>query len=136
MLGLAIILRPVVNEKSIHLIKQNKYTFEVDPNSNKDQIAKAVAAKFGVTVLGVSTLNKKGKVKMQKSRRLEFQAATIKRAIVEVKKGDRIAIFESPKEDKVEVTTAENLESKKEVEKKESASKKQISTASKTKGEK
>ncbi len=148
MIGRAVILKPVVNEKSMNLIKLNMYTFEVDSDANKDQIKKAVEGKFNVTVKAVKTLNKKGKVKMQRTRRAHYTTTTIKRALVEVKKGDRIAIFEAPKEESVEVTTADNIEPKKEVnvnskvksknmqeDKKEIAAKKQIAKASKKKGE-
>lgn len=113
MLGRAVILRPVINEKSMSLIKLNMYTFEVDSNANKNQVKRAVEDKFNVKVKTVKTLNKKGKLKMQRSRRAYFVTAAKKRAIVEVSKGDRIAIFEAPKEEPVEVTTAENVESKK-----------------------
>lgn len=114
MIGRAVILRPVINEKSINMIKLHMYTFEVDSDANKMQIKKAVESKFNVTVIGVKTLNKKGKVKMQKARRAHYTTTSIKRALVEVKKGDRIAIFEAPKEEQAEVTTAENIEEKKE----------------------
>ena len=43
-----IILRPVVTEKSSILMDQGKYTFEVDPRSNKTEIKMAVEAIFGV----------------------------------------------------------------------------------------
>ena len=49
-----IILRPVVTEKSSILMDQGKYTFEVDPRSNKTEIKMAVEAIFGVKVASVA----------------------------------------------------------------------------------
>lgn len=107
---MTIILRPLINEKSMNLTKIGLYTFEVGKGSTKEQIAKVVADKFKVTVESVKTLNRPGKVKMQRTRRGYFKQADIKKAIVKVKKGDRIALFEQineqPEQD-VTVTTAE-----------------------------
>lgn len=105
---MTVIIRPLINEKSMGLTRTGLYTFEVDKGANKDTIAKAVAEKFKVKVLTVRTLNRAGKVKQQRSRKGYFQQAHLKKAIVKVGKGDKIAIFEQavPAED-VTVTTAE-----------------------------
>ena len=55
-----IILAPVVTEKSVGLLAEKKYTFKVDKNANKIQIAEAVEAIFGVKVLKVNTISMKG----------------------------------------------------------------------------
>jgi large subunit ribosomal protein L23 len=89
----AIILRPVVSEKSYGMIAQNRYTFEVDKRATKPQIADAVTEIFGVTVEKVNTMNVAGK-----PRRLRYRAGTTrswKKAIVTLKEGDSIEFFES-----------------------------------------
>ena len=43
-----ILLSPVVSEKSYALLDQGKYTFVVDPRSNKSEIKRAVESVFGV----------------------------------------------------------------------------------------
>lgn len=101
-----IIKRPLVTEKSMLLAQRGMYTFEVDKNATKPLIAKIVAEKFGVKVLKVRTINIKGKVKSQKRVRKLYQTQGFKKAIVQVRKGDKIAIFETPKEEAL-VTTAE-----------------------------
>lgn len=101
-----ILKRPIVTEKSMNLAGDNLYTFEVDKNATKKQIGKMVTEKFSVKVLSVKTVNVKGRVKSQKAVRKLYKAAGIKKAIVQVKKGDKIAIFETPKEEAI-VTTAE-----------------------------
>ncbi len=85
-----VILSPVVSEKSYGLIDQGKYTFEVDPRSNKTEIKLAVEKIFNVKVASINTLNKKGK-----TRRTRFgtgKRKDTKRAIVTLKSGS-IDIF-------------------------------------------
>ncbi len=55
-----IILAPVVTEKSVTLMADKKYTFKVEKNANKIQIAKAVEEIFGVKVAKVNTISMKG----------------------------------------------------------------------------
>lgn len=83
---MTIILRPLINEKSMGLTKIGLYTFEVAKTASKDQIAKVVADKFKVKVESVKTLNKAGKTKMQRTRKGYFKMADTKKAIVKVKK--------------------------------------------------
>ena len=85
-----VILSPVVSEKSYGLIDQGKYTFEVDPRSNKTEIKLAIEKIFNVKVASINTLNKKGK-----TRRTKFgtgKRKDTKRAIVSLKSGS-IDIF-------------------------------------------
>ncbi len=85
-----IILAPVVSEKSYGLIDQGKYTFIVDPRSNKTEIKLAIEKIFGVQVASVNTLNKQGK-----TRRTKFgmgKRTDPQRAIVSLKSGS-IDIF-------------------------------------------
>ena len=102
-----ILKRPIITEKSMKLAQANHYTFEIDKTAKKPQVAKAVAEKFNVKVIGVKIINIKGQTKTQRSVRKSYQTASIKKAIVQVKKGDKIAIFETPKEEAI-VTSAES----------------------------
>jgi large subunit ribosomal protein L23 len=80
-----ILLSPVVSEKSYALLDQGKYTFLVDPRSNKSEIKKAVENIFGVKVSSVHTLNRQGK-----ARRTRFgmgRRKDTKRAIVTLREG-------------------------------------------------
>lgn len=88
------------------LAQQGLYAFEVDKNATKLQIGKRVADKFGVKVIGVKTFNVKGKTKAQRRMRKSYQLSGFKKALVQVRKGEKIAIFETPKEE-VMVTTGE-----------------------------
>jgi large subunit ribosomal protein L23 len=87
-----VILAPVVSEKSYSLLDNNSYTFLVHRDANKTEIRKAVEAIWNVKVVGVNTINRKGKVK-----RFRFQTGKrpdSKRAIVKLAEGDKIEIFE------------------------------------------
>jgi large subunit ribosomal protein L23 len=88
-----VILAPVVSEKSYALLDEGRYTFVVHPDTNKTEIKQAVQAIFGVQVVSVNTLNRKGK---RKRFGLKFgtRKAT-KRAVVTLAEGERIDIFES-----------------------------------------
>lgn len=85
-----VILKPIVSEKSYSLIDNGKYTFEVDPRSNKTEIKQAIEVIFSVKVASVNTLNRKGK-----TRKTKFglgKRKDTKRAIVTLKSGS-IDIF-------------------------------------------
>ena len=57
-----VIKRPIITEKSMEMLDENKYTFEVDKNANKPEIKAAVEAIFdGVKVKKVRTMNYEGK---------------------------------------------------------------------------
>lgn len=87
-----IIWAPVVSEKSYDLIENNNtYTFEVDPRSNKEEIRDAVEKVFGVKVLRVNTMNRKGKVK--RTGHKLGKRKDIKRAVVTLAEGDSIDLF-------------------------------------------
>ena len=87
-----VILAPVVSEKSYSLLDENAYTFLVHPDANKTEIRQAVEAIWDVKVISVNTLNRKGK-----SKRFRFTTGKrpdTKRAIVKLREGDSIEIFE------------------------------------------
>ena len=88
-----VILEPVVSEKSYDLIQDfNTYTFVVDKRSNKTEIGQAVAEIFGVKVIRVNTMNRKGKRK--RTGWVMGKRKDTKRALVTLAIGDSIDIFE------------------------------------------
>ena len=105
---MTVILRPLINEKSMGLTKIGLYTFEVGKGATKDQIARVVADKFKVNVVSVNTINRAGKTKTQRTKKGYFKMADLKKAIVRVGKNDKIALFEQISEasEDVKVTTA------------------------------
>lgn len=89
-----VLIRPVVSEKSYGLIETNVYTFVVHPDASKPEIHDAVEAVFGVKVVKVNTLNRKGKTQRNRRTGVLGKRADTKRAIVTVAEGDHIDLFE------------------------------------------
>ena len=87
------IVRPIVTEKSSTAYQdRGEYTFEVHPEASKDAIRQAIERLFGVKVTGVWTLNVRGKTRRvgtSTGRRPHW-----KKAIVTLREGDTISIFE------------------------------------------
>ncbi|MCE9622215.1 MAG: 50S ribosomal protein L23 [Actinomycetia bacterium] len=89
-----IILAPIVSEKSYGLIEQGVYTFKVHPGASKPEIGDAIESIWGVTVLKVNTLNRKGKVTRARRTGKAGSKPDTKRAIVTLAAGDEIPLFE------------------------------------------
>ncbi len=87
-----VLLRPVISEKSYEQITQNKYTFKVHQDAHKTQIRQAVEQLFDVTVVRVNII----KVQPKRKRRGLYRGTRPgwKKAVVELKAGDSIEIFE------------------------------------------
>lgn len=86
-----VLLRPIITEKSLSLAARSEFTFMVDPRVNAPQVAQAVRDHFKVTVLDVRMINTKGS-----SRIFRYKAgrtSDVKKAIVTLKKGDKIPGF-------------------------------------------
>ncbi|KJS16766.1 MAG: 50S ribosomal protein L23 [Peptococcaceae bacterium BRH_c4b] len=87
-----ILKRPVVTEKSMALQAENKFTFIVDLKANKVEIKKAVEELFKVKVKKVHTMRYKGK--LRRVRNVLGRTPDYKKAIVTLKEGDKIELFE------------------------------------------
>jgi large subunit ribosomal protein L23 len=90
-----IIIAPVISEKSTALNEVDVYTFVVHPDSTKPEIHDAVEAIWGVKVLKVNTLNRKGKVQRTRNTNRIGKRPNTKRAIVTLAPGNKIPVFES-----------------------------------------
>ena len=88
-----VVVRPVVTEKSSAAYQNRKeYAFEVHPEANKYQIREALEKLFGVTVTAVRTMQvRRHEVTRGRTR---GTSARWKKAIVTLKEGDSIAVFE------------------------------------------
>lgn len=87
-----VLIKPMISEKSMGLMAENKYSFFVDRAANKIEVKYAVETLFRVTVLNVTTRNIKGK--LRKMGRYQGFRPSTKRAIVTLKPGDKIEVFE------------------------------------------
>lgn len=95
-----IIISPLITEKSMAQAALGKYTFIVDIKANKDAIKNAIEKNFNVSVTGVSTITIKGRTARTGQRRIEKTLSPFKKAIVALKAGEKIGLFELGEEKK------------------------------------
>jgi large subunit ribosomal protein L23 len=87
-----VLRRPLVTEKSTALQARNKYAFEIADGANKLMIRQAVEKAFKVKVTGVNVITMRGKTRRMGRRIIKTEPW--KKAIVTLKPGDKIEIFE------------------------------------------
>jgi large subunit ribosomal protein L23 len=87
-----VLLAPVVSEKSYSLIADRKYSFRVHPKAHKTQVRQAVEELFNVKVERVNVSQVKAKPKRRGLHR--GTKPGWKKAVVQVREGDTIEIFE------------------------------------------
>lgn len=87
---------PVFTEKTLVLKENGKYTFIVDRKATKGQIKHILEANYNITVDKIAIAYSRPKTKRSRvSRKREvFLTKPVKKAIVTLKKGDTIDIFE------------------------------------------
>ncbi len=84
----------IVTERSSLLRElNNEYVFEVDKSANKLMIKSAVEDLFKVKVTDVRTIVMPGKIR--RMGRNEGKTSTWKKAIVRIKKGESITMFDN-----------------------------------------
>ena len=89
----AVIRRPIITEKgNIQKEENNKVTFEVHPDANKQEIRAAIEKIFRVRVLNVCSMNQRGKIK--RVGRFMGKRRNWKKAIVTLGPDDQIEFFE------------------------------------------
>ena len=93
-MSIEVLVRPIISEKSLKEADKGNYTFEVSHDSTKDTIRKAVKDFFGVDVTGVKTLIIKGRTSRVWGRRERAPVTPMKKAMVSLKKGQKLDVFE------------------------------------------
>ena len=87
------VVRPLITEKTSAAFQdRGEYTFEVHPDASKPQIRQAIEELFGVKVTDVWTSNQRGKEK--RMGKTVGRRPSWKKAIVKLREGDTIEIFE------------------------------------------
>jgi len=87
-----VLRRPLITEKNTALQAEGKYVFEVAGGANKHQIKQAVEKAYKVDVTAVNVMTVPGK--KLRLRRQEVLTRSWKKAIVTLKPGDKIELFE------------------------------------------
>jgi large subunit ribosomal protein L23 len=93
-----LIKQPVITEKSLIATGRHIFTFIVDANATKPQIASAVNMAYKVDVVGVATRMVKGKTYTSGRRRQVKYTTPVKKAYVELKPGQKIDLFDIKEE--------------------------------------
>lgn len=105
----SIIISPVITEKAMKASEGGKYSFITAVSASKTDIKQAVESLFKVNVVSIQTNIVKGRQKRTGTRRIEVTAEPWKKAMVQLKKGEKIGLFEPGAEE----SEKENKKSKK-----------------------
>lgn len=89
-----IIERPLITEKSLQLASRGWYTFVVDIAASKQSIGQAISSAYKVEVVTVRTVTMHGKVRRVGKRSVHVKRPNWKKAMVTLKKGQKIDVFE------------------------------------------
>jgi large subunit ribosomal protein L23 len=87
-----VVLSPVVSEKSYSGIAEHRYTFKVHPDAHKTHVRQAVEELFDVHVERVNIVKVQAKPKRRGLHKGTRQGW--KKAIVQIREGESIEIFE------------------------------------------
>jgi large subunit ribosomal protein L23 len=85
-------ISPIITDKTRALLKQNIYTFKVDPKLNKTEIKNFIEKYFNVKVEEVRTANYKRRERGRT--RIRSVRKKFKKAYVKLKEGYKIPLFE------------------------------------------
>lgn len=110
---MSLIIIPKITEKSLVQATQGVYTFTVPMTSNKIELARAIKEQYKVDAVDIRISIAKGKVK--KFRQIKGRRVDVKKAYVQVAKGQKIAAFdmgqeEAPKDEKKAKKVAKKAE--------------------------
>lgn len=89
----AVLIKPIVTEKSMRLAEKGWYTFEVALESDKYSITEAVEKQFKVDVKAIKTMRMHGKPKRIGKRRTEVATSDRKKALVKLGEKQKIELF-------------------------------------------
>jgi large subunit ribosomal protein L23 len=90
---MGVLKRPRITEKAANLAEDNFYVFELEPTANKIEVKQAIKEYFNVDVERVTIVNLPRK-KVQKGKIVGYKGGC-KKAIIKVKKGQKIDIIEN-----------------------------------------
>lgn len=88
-----ILLSPIMTEKSVSAEKHNKYSFAVANEATKNEIKKAVIARYGINPIKVNVVNNEGKFK--RYGRSFGQRKDSRKAIITLPAGKSINVYDT-----------------------------------------
>lgn len=90
----SLLKKPILTEKSLRLAQSGQFTFEVVKKAKKKDIAREVEKQFNVNVVSVATITTSGKKRRVGKLRKVILKPSKKKAIVKLKKDEKIPLFE------------------------------------------
>ncbi len=88
--GKSVVRKPWISEKGQASLKDNQYVFLVDVRSNKNEIKEEIRRRYGVGIENINTVKNPGKI--TRFRNKISRKEPVKKAIVTLKKGDKIDV--------------------------------------------
>lgn len=89
------VIKPIITEKSLRLASvDNTYTFLVQTNATKGQIEETITKLFAVEVETIRTIVNQKEKRRTGKRRLAATTAKAKKALVTLKQGHTIDLFD------------------------------------------
>lgn len=95
-----VVLKPIITEESLKEAARGHYTFAVSTRTDKKTIKEATQKAFDVEVVEVRTITYKGKSKRSLKSKKVTTGKRWKKALVFLKTGQKIALFEVKEEKK------------------------------------
>ncbi len=89
-----ILIKPIITEKAMRDAAVGRFTFMVQKMATKYMIADETATMFKVHPVSVKTTIVKGRRVRVGKRRQEREAAAWKKAVIELKNGEKIGLFD------------------------------------------
>ena len=109
---ITIVKRPLITEKTLTLASRGWYTFEVAPDATKPSIAGAIGSAYKVNVTSVRVMNMHGKVRRVGKMSKHVKKMDWKKALVQLKKGQKIDVFEVTTQEVSQQPVAKPVKSK------------------------
>ena len=94
MIGTTVVFQPLITEKSMSQAQGGWYSFKVHVDADKNSIARDIGLLYNVEVIVVRTMKRTGKMHRSGKKMILSQKSHWKKAVVQLKKGQRIPIFE------------------------------------------
>lgn len=95
----AILIKPIITEKSIRLAQNGWYTFQVVNEARKEQIASEVSKIYSVEIKSVRVIKVTGKTKRTGKKMIYKKRSDWKKALIWLKAGQTISAFQITNEE-------------------------------------
>lgn len=89
-----LLLRPIITEKAMKDVANNRFTFAFAKTANKSQILEIISKTFNVKPLNIKTIMVKGKSKISRKTRETTKLDNWKKAIIQLPKDQKIDLFD------------------------------------------